>query len=96
MRKPDGKRKLGIPRRRWEDNIKIVLEEIEQKAWKLNDLAWDMDGWRAFVNAAINLQGFIKQLLASQEGHSAPPSYFNEFNYSTRFSVVYCGTHLTC
>jgi hypothetical protein len=44
--KPEGKRPLGRPRRRWVDNIKMDLREIE---WD-GDMAQDRDQWRALVN----------------------------------------------
>jgi hypothetical protein len=49
---PEGKRPLGRPRRRWVDNIKIDLREIE---WDCIDLAQDMYQWRALVRAVMNL-----------------------------------------
>jgi hypothetical protein len=53
--KPEGRRKLERPRRRWEDNIKMDLREV---AWGLDciDLAQDRDRWRALVNAVMNLR----------------------------------------
>jgi hypothetical protein len=54
--KPKGKRPLGRPRRRWEDNIKIVLQEVGCGGMDWIDLARDRDRWRALVNAMINLQ----------------------------------------
>jgi hypothetical protein len=54
--KADGKRSLGRPRRRWEDNIKKDLQEV---GWGYMDwivLAQDMDKWRTFVNAVMNLR----------------------------------------
>ena len=54
--KPTGKRPLGRPRRRWEDNIRMVLEEIGINAGNLVDSAQDRDYWRALVNAALNLR----------------------------------------
>ena len=53
--KPTGKRPLGRPRRRWEDNIKMDLEEIGINAGNWVDSAQDRDYWRALVNAALNL-----------------------------------------
>jgi hypothetical protein len=50
--KPEGKRPLGRPRRRWVDNIKMDLREI---GWDI-DLAQDRDQWRAFVNTVMNLR----------------------------------------
>ena len=54
--KPIGKRPLGRPRRRWEDNIRMDLEEIGIKAANWVDSAQDRDFWRALVNAALNLR----------------------------------------
>ena len=54
--KLEGMRPLGRPRRRWEDNIKMDLQEVVcgGKAWI--DLAQDRDLWRAVVNAVMNLR----------------------------------------
>ena len=57
--KPTGKRPLGRPRRRWEDNIRMDLEEIGINTENWVDSAQDRNYWRAFVNAALNL-GFHK------------------------------------
>ena len=54
--KPTGNRPLGRPRRRWEDNIRIDLEEIGINAGNWVDSAQDRNYWRAFVNAALNLR----------------------------------------
>ena len=54
--KPTGKRPLGRPRHRWEDNIRMDLEEIGINAGNLIDSAHDRDYWRALVNAALNLR----------------------------------------
>ena len=53
--KPTGKRPLGRPRRRWEDNIRMDLKEIgiDMRIWV--DSAKDGDYWRALVNMALNL-----------------------------------------
>jgi hypothetical protein len=53
---PEGKRPLGIPRRRWVDNIKVDLSEIGWDGMDWIDLAQDRDQWRALVNAIINLR----------------------------------------
>ena len=53
--KPTGKRPLGRPRRRWEDNIRMDLEEIGINAGNWVDSAQDRDCWRALVNAVLNL-----------------------------------------
>ena len=54
--KPTGKRPLGRPRRRWEDNIKMDLEEIDINAGNWVDSAQDRNYWRVLVNAALNLR----------------------------------------
>ena len=50
-----GKRQLGRPRRLWEDNIKIVFQELGGGTDWIN-LAQDTEMWRAFVNAVLNLR----------------------------------------
>ena len=57
--KPTGKRPLGRPRCRWEDNIIMGLEEIGNNAGNWVDSAQDRNYWRALENAALNL-GFHK------------------------------------
>jgi hypothetical protein len=54
--KPEGKRPLGRPKRRWEDNIKIHLGEIGIEGANWIQLAQDRIQWWAFVNAVINLR----------------------------------------
>ena len=54
--KSTGKRPLGRPRRRWEDNIRMDLEEIGINADNWVDSAQDRNYWRALVNAALNLR----------------------------------------
>jgi hypothetical protein len=51
----DLKKKLGRPRHRWEDNIKIDLQEVEWGGMNWSDLAQDKDRWHVLVNAVINL-----------------------------------------
>jgi hypothetical protein len=53
---PEGKRPLGRPRRRWEDNIKIDLQGVGYGVVDLIGLAQDRDRWRAIVNAVMNLR----------------------------------------
>ena len=52
----EGKRLLGSPRHRWEDNIKMVLKEVECGGMDWIELAQDRDRWRALVNAVMNLR----------------------------------------
>ena len=47
---------LGRPRRRWEDNIKMDLQEVECRGTDWIELAQDRDRWRALVNAVMNLR----------------------------------------
>jgi len=54
--KPEGKKPLGRPRRRWEDNIKMVLREVGCGVMDWIELAEDRDRWRAFVTAVMNLR----------------------------------------
>jgi hypothetical protein len=75
VRRPEGRRLLGRPRRRWEDNIIMDLQEL---GWGVDwiELAQDRDRWRAVVNAVMNLRfhktrgisRLAEKLLASQEG----------------------------
>jgi hypothetical protein len=54
--KPEGKRPLGRPRRRWVDNIRVDLGEIGWDGVDWVDLAQDRDQWRALVNTVMNLR----------------------------------------
>jgi hypothetical protein len=54
--KPEGKRLLRIPRRRWKDNIKLDLREIVIDGVNWIRLAQDRVQWRAFVNTVMNLR----------------------------------------
>ncbi|KAJ4450972.1 hypothetical protein ANN_02407 [Periplaneta americana] len=54
--RPKGKRPLGRPRRRWEDNIKMYLRKVRYDDREWVDLAQDKNQWRAYVRAALNLQ----------------------------------------
>jgi hypothetical protein len=53
--KPEGKGPLGRHRHRWEDNIKMNLQEKECGGMGWIGLAEDRDGWQALVNAVMNL-----------------------------------------
>jgi len=53
---PEGKRPLLRPRRRWEDNIKMDLQEVGCGDMDWIELAQDRDRWRTFENAVMNLR----------------------------------------
>jgi len=53
--KPERKRPLGRPRHRWEDNIKVDLQEVGCGGLDWIELAQDRDKWWALVNAVMNL-----------------------------------------
>ena len=59
--KPEGKRPLGRPRRRWEDNIRMDLREVGCDPREWTDLAEDMDQCRAYVKAVMNLRVPLKR-----------------------------------
>ena len=54
--KPEGRRLLGRPRRRWVDNIKLDFQEVEYGYMDWIGLTQDRDRWRAFVSAVMNLR----------------------------------------
>jgi hypothetical protein len=54
--KPEGKRPLGRPRRRWVDNIKMDVREIRWDGMDWIELVQDRDQWRALVNTVLNLR----------------------------------------
>ena len=54
--KPEGKRPLGRPRRRWEDNIKMDLEEVGGCCEDWMELAQDRDRWRELMGTVMNLR----------------------------------------
>jgi hypothetical protein len=53
---PEGKRPLGRPRRRWEDNIKVDLQKVECGSTDWIELAQDTVRWRTLVTAVNNLR----------------------------------------
>ena len=56
VRKPEGKGPLGRPSHRWEDDIKMYLQEVCCGGMDWIELAQDMDRWRTLVNAVMNLR----------------------------------------
>ena len=53
--KPEGKRPLGRPRRKWEDNIKTDLQEVGGGCGDWMELAQNRDSWRTLVSTVMNL-----------------------------------------
>jgi hypothetical protein len=53
--KPEGRRPLGRPRRRWEDNINMDLQEVGCVGMDWNELVQDRDRWLALVNVVMNI-----------------------------------------
>jgi hypothetical protein len=56
VRKPEGKRPLGRPRRRWEDNVRMDLKEVGCGCEDWIGLVQDRESWRAFVSAVRSLR----------------------------------------
>jgi len=56
VRKPEGKRLVGRPRRRWEDNIKMDVKEVGCGYMDWIEVGQDRDSWRALVNVVMNLR----------------------------------------
>jgi hypothetical protein len=56
MSRSERKRSLGRPRHRWENKIKIDLQEVGQRGTERIDVVQDRDRWRALVNAIMNFQ----------------------------------------
>jgi len=54
--KPEGKRPLGRPKRRWEDNITMDLQEVGCRGMECIELAQERDRWQALVTAVMNLR----------------------------------------
>jgi len=54
--KPEGKRPLGRPRRRWEDNIKMDLQEVGRGCGDWMELARDRDRWRTLASKVMNIR----------------------------------------
>jgi hypothetical protein len=56
VEKPEGKRQLGRPRRRWENNIKMDLQEVGCGSFDRIELAQDRARWQELVNAVMNFR----------------------------------------
>jgi hypothetical protein len=56
MRKPEEKRPLGIPSRRWDNNIKMNFQEVGYGVMDWIWMAQDKDRWRALLNEVMNLR----------------------------------------
>ena len=56
MGNPQGKRLFGRPRRRWEGNIKMDLQEVGSGSMDWIELAQDRDRWRSLVSTVMNLR----------------------------------------
>jgi hypothetical protein len=54
--KPEGKRPLGIPRHKWENNIKMYLQEVNCSCMEWIKLAQDRERWRALLNTVMNFR----------------------------------------
>ena len=54
--KPEGKGPMGRPSRRWEDNIKMELQEVGRGCGDWRELADDRDRWRALVSTVMNFR----------------------------------------
>ncbi|KAJ4433744.1 hypothetical protein ANN_16055 [Periplaneta americana] len=76
--RPEGKRPLGRPRRRWEDNIKMDLREVGYGDREWINLAQDRDQWRAYVRVAMNLRSLM---LAGNEFQSLGRAIVKEDEY---------------
>ena len=56
VERPEEKRPPGSPRYKWEENIKMVLQEVEWEGMDWIGLAWGRNRWWALVNAVMNLR----------------------------------------
>jgi hypothetical protein len=59
--KPEGKRQLGRPKRRWEDNVRMDLREIGWEGVDCIHLVQDRDQWRALVNTVKKIWVSVKE-----------------------------------
>ncbi|KAJ4439738.1 hypothetical protein ANN_07866 [Periplaneta americana] len=76
--RPEGKRPLGRPRRRWEDNIKVDLREVGHDGRDWMNLAQDRDQWRAYVRAQ-RISGFLKCHRRGKRGRAPCTSVLHSF-----------------
>jgi hypothetical protein len=74
MGKPEGKRPLGRPRRRWEDGIRMDLREIGWGSVDLIQLAQNRDRWRAVVNTVMNLRVLVPRIYRRTWSRTKNPS----------------------
>ncbi|KAJ4435470.1 hypothetical protein ANN_18086 [Periplaneta americana] len=99
--RPEGRRPLGRPRRRWEDSIKMDLREMGYDDRDWIDVAQDRDRWRAYVRAAMNLRlaahnGSLLPVIVFISGGAFYSSSSNIFLYKPQLLmdrevvVVYC------
>ncbi|KAJ4439421.1 hypothetical protein ANN_07545 [Periplaneta americana] len=87
--RPEGKRPLGRPRRRWEDNIQMDLREVGYDDREWMNLAQDRDQWRAYVRVAMNLRSLM---LAGSEFQSLGRAIVKEDEYEeVRWDENWCG-----
>jgi hypothetical protein len=56
VRKPEGKKPMGKPRSRWEDNIKMDLQEVGGRFGEWMELVQDRERWRALVSTVMNFR----------------------------------------
>ncbi|KAJ4436467.1 hypothetical protein ANN_16498, partial [Periplaneta americana] len=84
--RPEGKRPLRRPRRRWEDNIKMDLREVGYDGREWIDLAQDRDQWRAYVRAAMNLRHRKLPSICSHWVEGKPRKNLNQVTFPDRES----------
>ncbi|KAJ4436360.1 hypothetical protein ANN_18992 [Periplaneta americana] len=93
--RPEGKRPLRRPRRRWEDNIKMDLREVGYGGRDWINLAQDRDQWRAYVRAAINLRSAMLRPTVRMAFRSPNPRWFRVLRLTlanVRPSCIHCSS----
>ncbi|KAJ4438523.1 hypothetical protein ANN_14468 [Periplaneta americana] len=107
VRRPEGKRPLGRPRCRWEDNIKMDLREVGYDDREWINLAQDRNQWRAYVRATMNLRSHLRdtgrrptntliRILAGSDVDPGMPEVFRRVRQSflRQFrACTECGNH---